>query len=269
MFLFILSCATREKINDIETFRAFWNPALDRSKDDNPNNLNRIRVEGSALLIEGLLINGDCDRVKTKLEKAKVDKLIVNSQGGLVHEGLCIADLLKTKEIRQTIVKGVCWSSCANYLFLGADEKTIERGTVGFHGNSTALMKDEGVLETVIKASTGNPLDKQNYMSFRSYLSKPKSPAPLNTEEKAILKKMVQTYEIEKKFFSSRGISQNFFDMTQLTDKGENDGEKYLFLLPSSEYFNRELHIKVNGDQDIDFVEKANLKFPVKLLIKN
>lgn len=266
---FLSSCATYQQPSDADAFRSFWNPVLDRSKNDSPASVRRIRIEDFALVFEGTLTEGDCDRVKGKLEQTKVDRLIVNSQGGLVSEGLCIAELLSAKGIKKVVVKGVCWSSCANYLFLGAEEKMIDRGTVGFHGNSIALMKKGGVLGIIQKFSTGVDLMKRDRITLRSYLSRAKSSDPLSIEERAILQKMSKTYKREKKFFESIKVPQDFFDMTQLPDKGQNDGKSYLFFMPSASYLARELRVSIHGDQDTDFIERANLKFPVGLLYKN
>lgn len=266
----LISCATRSQLVDESVaFKEYWNPVLDKAMDTSPENLSRIRAEESSLVIEGSLVDGDCDRVKAKLESFEAVRVIVNSQGGLVSQGLCITRALTEKGLNKVSVRGVCFSSCANYIFLGAKDRVIERGVVGFHGNYTALLRSEGILAAIEKAEASKNLSGKDRMNLRSFISRPKSSAPLNDDEKRILKKVVDAHKQEQMFFKQLQISQQFFDMTQKPDKGEGTGTPYMFLMPSADFMARELNIRVQGNQDVDFIKKANLKFPVGFLYKD
>lgn len=63
--------------------------------------------------------------------------LFVNSQGGNAKAGLQIAQEM-IKHPVTVIVDQYCFSSCANYLFLSAQKKSLSPGAVlGFHGGMT------------------------------------------------------------------------------------------------------------------------------------
>lgn len=64
------------------------------------------------------------------------NKLIVTSTGGDPSYGIKIAKLLLEHEIT-VVVRGVCLSACASYIFLPASHRVIEpRSIVGFHHDS-------------------------------------------------------------------------------------------------------------------------------------
>ena len=52
-----------------------------------------------------------------------------------------MANFLKDKKF-DIQVRGDCYSACANYLFIMADNKNISEGVVGFHGNAMAALDD-------------------------------------------------------------------------------------------------------------------------------
>lgn len=80
---------------------------------------------------------------KTSLQKV----VIVNSLGGDVDASLDIANYMHENNV-DIEVQGLCFSSCANYLFPAAAHKEITKnGLVAWHGNvahMVELMKNEG-----------------------------------------------------------------------------------------------------------------------------
>lgn len=268
--IFFISCSTiNSKQSVSEDFKKYWNPTMDRSILDDPLDETRITANNESLNFNGNIIAGDCDRIESKLKVNKINELIVNSQGGLVSEGLCISSLFKKYNIRKVIVSGVCWSSCANYLFLAGNERIIRKGTVGFHGNATAIMNKFNLIPALKNFKKNKNISQQDLDTIRRYLESKNKSSDLNNDEINLLKKAITTYEAELAFFTEIGVSQNFFDRTQRSDKGEGDSNQYLFLLPKKTFFSRELGIEIVGDQDQEFVFNANNKFPVKLLLKD
>lgn len=275
IFCFLSSCVTpNNNIKNVtfkvsDSFKQIWNPALDNSSLDDPNNQKHIYVEDSSIIFQGHILEGDCSRVRTVFEKNKIDSFVVNSQGGLVSEGICIAKLFKEYNLPKVTVNGVCWSSCANYIFLAPEIKEIRRGTVGFHGNATAIMNNFDVVPILQKYKDRKRLLSAEVKKIRKYLESGKTnTGRLDSAELKLLDKALKTYQDELEFFKERKISQDFFDKTQRKDKGESNGKTYLFLLPTKTYFLRELGLQISGDQDIEFVTNANNKFPVPLLLK-
>lgn len=66
-----------------------------------------------------------------------IDTVIVTSGGGDGAAGLSIGKTFRQRHIT-VIVEKYCFSSCANYLFIGAVKKRLEPGAIlGFHGGLT------------------------------------------------------------------------------------------------------------------------------------
>lgn len=69
-------------------------------------------------------------RVRDKANK----RLILTSAGGSASDGIAIAEMIRASGMH-TVVRGACYSSCANYLFFAGVTKTVEPGgLLGFHG---------------------------------------------------------------------------------------------------------------------------------------
>lgn len=101
----------------------------------------RWSVKKNTIRFKGSLVAGDCKAFESLLGP-QITHLEVNSQGGNIEDGLCIGQKMLKHQFKEVRVKGFCLSSCANYLFLAAENKVIE-GIVGYHGNLTALIFEE------------------------------------------------------------------------------------------------------------------------------
>lgn len=198
-----------------------WKEIFESSTNADPKDPSRWTVSDGSISFHGNLVQGDCDKFKT-LVTAETKTLIVRSQGGPVSEGLCIAQAMKKNNFAKTIVSGVCFSSCANYLFLGSPSRIIQSGVVGFHGNINALVKQNP--EMIAKS---NP--------YRE--------------------KFLEEMKVEMNFLEELGVSQEFFDLTQRADKGNDDNGKYSFLVPSPETFEKFGMKNIKGTQDQDLVK--------------
>lgn len=88
-----------------------------------------------------LYFNGDITQAAAvafkEYLKRGIDTVVVNSVGGDGVAGLMIAKEFRKKNIT-LIVDKYCFSSCANYLFVGAKKKSLRPDAVlGFHGGLT------------------------------------------------------------------------------------------------------------------------------------
>ena len=91
-----------------------------------------------------LRFKGDIDKSTAeeffKVVTPSTQQIIVSSGGGDAETGLAIAEYIFNHKI-DIVVEGHCASSCANYLFLAANKKTVRPGSwLGFHGG-TAISK--------------------------------------------------------------------------------------------------------------------------------
>ncbi len=75
-----------------------------------------------------------------KIITPKITTIIVNSGGGEVENALLVGREIYKRQLN-IIVDGRCGSSCANYWFVAATNKTVRRGSwVGFHGNPSSSL---------------------------------------------------------------------------------------------------------------------------------
>ena len=200
-----------------------WKTVFERAENKNLSDSSRWSSKDDTIYFSGSIVEGDCEEFKRSIP-AYIKHLTVNSQGGLVSESLCIANEMEKRKFLKTTVDGVCFSSCANYLFLASPRRVIKKGIVGFHGNLTALVKEK--------------------------------PELLKQFPKKIAKEMAE----ERKFFNGLAISQDLFSLTQKADKGNNDNKNYLFLLPTKETFEKHGILNVEGSQDLSLLNLLNEK---------
>ncbi len=208
---------------------------LQAAKNANGNDPSRWGLEETTVLFRGQLIKGDCQRFISHIND-KTTILKVNSSGGDAFEGLCIAREMIKRKFRQTTVDGLCVSSCANYLFLGSQRHFIKNGIVGYHGNITALLKN----------------DPDN-----AELRKQLSDAKVDSKEiERIAADFIQQQQsnsaLEQDFLRKIGVSQRLFERTQIPDKGAGDGKEYTFLLPTIRTFSTYGILDVVGAQNIE-----------------
>lgn len=208
---------------------------LKQARNGEGGDKSRWRVTDGRLEFSGQLVKGDCDRFRETTAPG-IRALKVNSVGGDAFEGLCIAGEMRKRGFTETVVAGLCLSSCANYLFLASPRKVIERGLVGYHGNITALLRQ----------------DPQN-AGLRAQLEK--SGMKKAERDKMLadfIRKQKENSLREKRFLREISVSQLLFDRTQQSDKGTGDAKDYTFLLPLPATFAQYGIREVVGTQDFD-----------------
>lgn len=162
-----------------------------------------------------------------------VELLVVDSGGGDVEGGLSIGEFILDKKMAVE-VKGICISSCANYIFVAAERKIIHQGIVGYHGNTTAAFA--GVTEGDLKAM---------------FIQAGYSEADADKMYSQLVNELIPR---EQAFFKALGVSQELFERTQRPDKGMGSG-LYSALLPKAETFLKYGIVNVIGEQSQYVIE--------------
>ncbi|HTD03790.1 hypothetical protein [Undibacterium sp.] len=100
------------------------------------------RIDSGTIAYEGQISKGSRQHLLRYLNDA-TSTLIVTSEGGSAEEGMLIAEELRKRNIR-LIVEKYCMSSCANYLFLAAQQKSVNPNSlIGFHGAPLGSLPEE------------------------------------------------------------------------------------------------------------------------------
>ena len=95
-----------------------------------------VTVEGSSIIYSGDVHPEGYDALARLAVQGEVTELVVSSLGGEVYWGIKIGEIVHESgwNVR---VRGLCFSSCANYIFPAGKDKVIERGgIVGWHGSA-------------------------------------------------------------------------------------------------------------------------------------
>ncbi len=110
----------------------------------NPTSTVR-KVDETTLRLEGPIFSPMLEQLKTVLSP-KISTFEVDSEGGDTATAIEIAEIMMSRKI-DLIVDGICASSCANYLFVAAEKKTVNKGSVvGWHGgysNAASVIKED------------------------------------------------------------------------------------------------------------------------------
>ena len=206
---------------------------LKTAKNADGNDPSRWTLKESTFEFRGQLVKGDCQRFIAKVGKG-TNVLKVNSAGGDAFEGLCIArEMLKRNFEQTSVIDGICVSSCANYLFLGSKGRLIQNGIVGYHGNITALLKQ----------------DPHNSALRDQLLEAKVDPKEVERIAADFTKHQRSNSILEQAFLKKIGVRQELFEATQRPDKGTGDEIAYTFLLPTASTFLKYGIIRTVGDQ--------------------
>jgi hypothetical protein len=86
-----------------------------------------------SIKLKGKIKKGACEEFKNLLS-TNIKNLVLDSVGGSAREALCIAETMRKHAFQKSTVHGVCFESCALYLFLASPTRMIKKGLVGFQG---------------------------------------------------------------------------------------------------------------------------------------
>jgi hypothetical protein len=99
-----------------------------------------VRREGDAIVFDGRIDAGSAARFLQLLDQPGVDRVVLNSPGGLVAPALDMAQAIHARGLAVE-VPATCLSSCANYVFPAGRRKLLGRpDAVGWHGNMAHVL---------------------------------------------------------------------------------------------------------------------------------
>jgi hypothetical protein len=140
------------------------------------------RQGNDAIFVDGAIDGRTASQISQLLD-GHVRRLLIRSEGGRTDIGMDFGALLQKHALSVEVVD-YCMSSCANYVFLGAAQKSVQsNGVVLWHGGLTNSRnfdvrdirlpdKSERLRELVFYASRGVSLDIVVYSSLLT-LGKP------------------------------------------------------------------------------------------------
>lgn len=181
----------------------------------------------------------DYERAMSSIKELKT--LILNSGGGNTRSGIKIG--LSLAKIRpRVVVEGICASSCANYLYTSGSEKIIKEGWVGFHGNHQSTMSS---------------MKERDLRSQFGQSNKQMSQADIDKQMTIVMADLNSDLQPEKEFLAKIGVSQEFFNMSGLPDKGTGLNENFDLLIPSEATQKKYgiTHVTGGNDQDLCLVK--------------
>jgi hypothetical protein len=87
------------------------------------------------IIIDGKILKGDGDKFVNLLNKyPKTKAIVLNSIGGLVYEGMYIADTVRDRGLNTFVLnENVCFSICAPIFFSGKNKFIQEHAYLGVH----------------------------------------------------------------------------------------------------------------------------------------
>lgn len=199
------------------------------------------RIDKMTLKFSGEILDGD-EVAFFKILTPEDNTIIVDSEGGYTGAGVVIGMEIFKRGIN-IVVDGECLSSCANYLFIGAQNKFIRRGYVGFHGSTKQMLDPIPMKEMEEEMRTSG------------------------SSENEIQKELNRGRQIgirEAIFFKLTGVDISLFEVSYKEDKGSGHGRPYAFLVPKLETFKNYNIQNVSGVVDInvdpDFTQFIYLK---------
>lgn len=98
---------------------------------------SEIVFKSNKVLITGDINNESYLKFKAIVDdNPGVDEVVLMSNGGSILAGMAIGKIIKSKNIDIRVI-GICGSSCANYIFIAGNKKTLTRDAlVFFHGGA-------------------------------------------------------------------------------------------------------------------------------------
>ncbi len=100
------------------------------------------KVDAETLRFEGYIETSDIDGFNNLIDDG-ITTIIVTSGGGDTLAALPIAETIQRRQL-DIIVEGICASSCADYFFIAAHEKTVLPGSlVMWHGGLISTLRHE------------------------------------------------------------------------------------------------------------------------------
>lgn len=146
----------------------------------------------------------------------------------------CVARAMISYKI-DVEVRGLCFSSCANFLFLAGRNKYIkEGGCVGFNGSFESLINKAthgDLREFVIHLRLSGLTEDKKKIAVQSKL--------WDETVKSDVEGMGTILKTEQQFFRDVGVKTALFEISNSKDKGVGDQKQRALLIPSPRAFEK------------------------------
>ena len=119
-----------------------------------------LRWSGDTAYYDGLTYTAAAAAFASLVNTQPIKRLVINSGGGHVGPAIDKALLIHQKGI-EVVVRGQCYSSCANYIFpAGAKQIIADGSVVGWHGTVTHLKYKHQMGQLALNAEDLNEYKK-------------------------------------------------------------------------------------------------------------
>lgn len=160
-----------------------------------------ITVKGSSIIYRGEIFRDGHDALVVHAERSNISELTITSPGGSAYWGIRIGEVVYENgwDVR---VRGLCYSSCANYIFPAGRKKIIEDGgIVGWHGSALRYQFEADRLGISIRQAILNslPLGIRNGLWLTTQEEANKDAARIVAEHETLI-------ELERAFYERIGV---------------------------------------------------------------
>ncbi len=179
----------------------------------------RVIVENAHTLLIKSVIDAELfDEYKDKITP-EIDTLVITSTGGDVNYGIKLGNDVFDRKLN-VVVRDYCMSSCANYIFLAGNKKSIEKNSIiAFHGTSLSIARDETIKKFTLK-SINDPIKIEELRNF------------LNTRNLAPY--LIENIIDDVKFYEKLKINRNI--LFDFSGKVSVDYHKYSVIYPYEDF---------------------------------
>ena len=178
-----------------------------------------LQTSKSTITFSGTISNESSVQLISVMKKRFFKKLIITSYGGDALAGLKLAVELRKRKIAVE-VNEYCISTCANYIFLGAEKKALlPNAILGFHGGVS--------LESIEESERSN-----------------------------LGRDIKQIHELEKELFKEKRFDTAFFDVSYSLTKPPSPQEYFQVEVDNIE---KHRFVIINGSREAPLEEAAKL----------
>ena len=139
---------------------------------------------------------------------APIHTLVINSPGGEITAGLALAEWIVDNEV-DVVMEGICFSSCANYVFPAGKNKIVAPNTtIAWHGSA-----NDHVLRGAYDGLTGQELIEDEIVQSAETEYPSLSGAALEAKLDLELELTYAMHERERRFYERVGADKRIADV--------------------------------------------------------
>ena len=118
----------------------------------------KVWVDGDRLFYRGEITRAQNQKAQQLFfqAKGKLQRLVIQSGGGDVEAGMDLAEWMLEHKL-DVVIDKLCFSSCANYVFIAGNNKHIEpKAILGWHGNAASAKWLDQDIDAMLPELKGN-----------------------------------------------------------------------------------------------------------------